>query len=294
MTEFKIEARDRQFYGFPGDEEKWKGPFFFIVGADPQMGMLDTMDKKKPVGWEREIQLVRKAIEAVNAMRPRPKFFLMCGDLVQNVPGEEGREGQEKDFIAEFSKLDSEIPLVLVSGNHDVGRIPDRESIKVFTDKFGDDYFGFWAGGVRFLVLNSQLYDNDSKAKDVREEHDAWLENQLKAMKESGCLHGIVCQHIPWFLETAHEDKLYFNIERDFRLAMLDKFDDAGVKAVFSGHYHQNAGGVYKGVEQIVTSSMGWQQREDDKPGIRVVKVTEEGIFHQYYEMDHIPSTVEV
>lgn len=67
-----------------------------------------------------------------------------------------------------------------------------------------------------------------------------------------------------------------------------------GVKVVFSGHQHQNDGGFYKGLEQVVTSAMGWQQRATDTPGIRIVKVKEEGITHQYYEMDDIPTTIDL
>lgn len=294
MSDFKIEARDRQYHGFSGNEESWEGPYMFVVGTDPQYGMIDTMAGKKDIGWDQEVELTRKAIQAVNAMAPRPKFFVVCGDLVQCTPGEYLRDEQEADFIKEFSKLNSDIPLVLVSGNHDVGRIPDAASIACYTERFGDDYYSFWAGGVRFLVLNTQLYDNDSKAKEIRAQHDEWLLKELETMKTSGCKHAVVFQHIPWFLQKPDEEKVYFNIEKEFRLQMLEKFNDAGVKVVFSGHQHQNDGGFYKGLEQVVTSAMGWQQRAADTPGIRIVKVKEEGITHQYYEMDDIPTTIDL
>ena len=57
-------------------------------------------------------------------MSPKPAFFIVCGDLVDAFPDKwpEIRTAQEKDFFKVFSKLNSDIPLVCVCGNHDVGK----------------------------------------------------------------------------------------------------------------------------------------------------------------------------
>ena len=44
-------------------------------------------------------------------------------------------------------------------------------------------------------------------------------------------------------------------------------------------------------MEVIVTSAIGAQLRED-KSGLRIVKVMENEIKHQYYELDHIPQEI--
>ena len=46
-------------------------------------------------------------------MRPRPAFFIVCGDLVDAMPDlwPEIRKEQEKDFFDVYSELDAEIPL---------------------------------------------------------------------------------------------------------------------------------------------------------------------------------------
>ena len=46
-------------------------------------------------------------------MRPRPAFFIICGDLVDAMPNEwpDIRREQEKDFLEIYSELDPEIPL---------------------------------------------------------------------------------------------------------------------------------------------------------------------------------------
>ena len=62
-----------------------------------------------------------------------------------------------------MSELDPDIPAICVCGNHDIGNTPTRESVKHYVDKFGDDYFTFWVGGVKFIVINSQFYEDASQ-----------------------------------------------------------------------------------------------------------------------------------
>ena len=62
---------------------------------------------------------------------------------------------------------------------------------------------------------------------------------------------------------------------------MLDKLHDAGVRHVFAGHYHRNAGGMYKDLELVITSAVGAQLGGDEQ-GYRVVNVTESGLSHEY------------
>lgn len=89
-------------------------------------------------------------------------------------------------------------------------------------------------------------------------------------------------------MKTFDEEKDYFNIELNTRLAMLEKFHSAGVKKIFCGHYHRNAGGMYKSMEEIVTSAIGLQLGSD-RSGVRLVRVTETDIEHQYLSTEEIP-----
>lgn len=51
--------------------------------------------------------------------------------------------------------------------------------------------------------------------------------------------------HIPMFNNNVDEEDGYFNIPICHRLKMLEDFEKAGVKAVFGGHYHRCAGGIW-------------------------------------------------
>lgn len=287
-----LRAQGRTFTAFREDEEsQWKGPFYFIQGADPQFGLMKSWE----IGecdyggdeWEQEIRLTEEAVQAINKLSPKPKFFVLCGDLVHSMPGTEFKEAQERDLKNVLQKTDQGIPLVFVSGNHDIGNAPTPETIKSYCSNWGDDYFSFWVGGVLFLVLNSQFFFDSSACTELKDNHDRWLADQLAVAKKRKCKHAIIFQHIPLFLQNPDEDNNYFNIEKHLRQEILETFHKAGIKAVFSGHYHRNAGGTYKNLDMVVTSAIGCQLGKD-KHGVRVVVVTEEKIVHRYYSLDEL------
>lgn len=138
------------------------------------------------------------------------------------------RKEQTKDLQRVLRKVDSDIPLVLVSGNHDVGNVPTPETIAEFQETWGDDYFSFWVGGVLFLVLNSQFLYDASLCPALKQAQDQWLDQQLSAAGQRKCQHAIVFQHIPLFLQSIDEDDDYFNLTKSVRKEMADKFAKAG------------------------------------------------------------------
>lgn len=148
-TSFK-KATDNKYPGLTHDKEgEWKGPFCFIQSADTQFGLIDSWNyvPEDDQNWEKEIVLTRKAIAAANALTPKPRFFIVCGDLVNAVPSHKFNDQQVVDFKKVFEELDPSIPLVCVCGNHDVGDTPTQQSVKKYRSNFGDDYFTFWTGG---------------------------------------------------------------------------------------------------------------------------------------------------
>ena len=106
-------------------------------------------------------------------------------------------------------------------------------------------------------------------------------------------MHTVVFQHIPWFLKEPDEDKDYFNIEHTLRKKMLNKFHDGGVRKIFCGHYHRNAGGWFKDLEVVVTSAIGCMLG-DDPHGMRIVNVNMSGITHKYHSLDDCPTKIDV
>lgn len=300
-SDFKIRTHNRRHVDFDPEYQlgdvaapnrtRWSQPFYFIQAADSQFGMIDSYThKKQEPGWSEEIQLCEQLIATCNQMTPKPLFMIVCGDLVDAWPSTEVRQRQVVDFKRIFAKLDNEIPLVCVCGNHDVGDEPTPSSIQEFRQTFGDDYFYFTKNDVLFIVINSQFYQHRQHLPDYAAEQDRWLEDMLAKCKLFK--YSIVFEHIPWFLEHFDEEDDYFNIKKGVRLEWLRKFKDAGVTKIMCGHYHRNTGGWFEGMELIVTSAIGAQLGQD-KSGVRIVKILDNAIEHQYYAIPDIPKRIQ-
>lgn len=203
----------------------WKGSFRFIQAADTQFGLIDQLkyvdwsvdDISIPLAqskayrdrgisvWDEEIRLSKLAIEQWNQMIPKPKFVIICGDLVDDFPGCKHRDAQLADFKKTFELLDTSIPLVLLPGNHDLLNCPTPETVDEYRNMFGDDYFVFWVDGVFFIVINVQYYKDRTLTQEYAEIHDKWLDRQLEEAKSRDYKHIIVFQHIPWFIHDVNE-----------------------------------------------------------------------------------------
>ena len=144
-------AKNNEFPSLAKDKEGfWEKEFIFIQAADTQFGLIDQ-DKTGSLEtniWDKEVALTKIAIEKANQLVPRPQFFIVCGDLVNAYPSARYRDDQVKTFKELFTQLHSDIPLICVCGNHDVGDTPTRENVEEYRNNFGDDYFTFWKGGM--------------------------------------------------------------------------------------------------------------------------------------------------
>lgn len=148
--------------------------------------------------------------------------------MTLTLAGTPWRKEQTADLQRVLARLDSDIPLVLVSGNHDLGNAPTPETVAEFQRTWGDDYFSFWVGGVLCLVLNSQFWYDASRCPALKQAQDQWLDQQLSVAGQRECQHAIVFQHIPLFLQSIDEDDDYFNLTKSVRREVADKLVRAG------------------------------------------------------------------
>ena len=80
MREFSLTAKD---------EVTWQEPFTFVQAADTQFGFMADPDwggQGDGDTWEEEIGLAERLVRCVNALSPRPRFVVVCGDLVHSLP----------------------------------------------------------------------------------------------------------------------------------------------------------------------------------------------------------------
>jgi len=159
-----------------------------------------------------EEEFSRRAVDFINGRKDKIKFVIVCGDHTHNLEGiwskvngvpqvEVGRRKRLEQLAIYkeiYSKLDKDILLVCVCGNHDVGNKPTEKTIDLYKQEFGDDYLTFWAGGVKFITLNSQLIQGPSGSPKLVAAHDKWLDEQLAVQKKRP-VHFVACCHIPAF-----------------------------------------------------------------------------------------------
>ena len=300
------------------DDPVWRGPFTFVQAADTQLGFAadESWGGADGDDWSEEVGLLRRLVACCNALKPRPAFVCVCGDLVHALPENAledapavrryANDRRRRRQGADFKRItaDLAIPLVCVCGNHDVGDRPTPASLKAYRDDYGADFRAFWCGGVRCLVLNSQLLSDPSGAAEESAAQDAWLDAELAVLEATPAKHAVAFQHIPWFLSSEKEERRgYFDLPDRVRGRWLPRLAAAGVSHVFCGHYHRNAGAFTDDgrTEIVVTSAVGRQMSEsevatnaadgtasDTKSGLRLVTVGDAAITHAYRDFDDL------
>ncbi|KAI5753359.1 hypothetical protein M8J77_026189 [Diaphorina citri] len=249
-VDWKINTKDTEHLGFDPEKEKsWHGDFSFVTKV----------------------------------------LCFVCGDLTNEFPEPSAekppgdiRARQIADFKRIFSQLHPEIKLVCVCGNHDVGNTPTPYSVDLYRQDFGSDHFSFYCGGVLFIVLNSQYYKDHSRILDLYAAQNQWLD-ELLAERRPGD-RTIVFQHIPWFVQSLHEEEVYGNVGEGERVKMLEKLYAAGVRHIYCGHLHHNNEVLYKDMRLIVTTAIG-KQLGQDKSGYRIVQVTPDSVTDEYHKI---------
>jgi 3',5'-cyclic AMP phosphodiesterase CpdA len=252
----------------------------FLQMSDPQFGMY-----AKDTGFAHETVNFEFAIGTAN--RLKPAFVVVTGDLI-NKAGDAAQAAEYKRIAA---RLDPAIKLYNVAGNHDVGNEPTPESLALYRERFGPDYYSFRVGDIAGFVLNSSLLKAPDKVKDEAAKMESWLRAELAKARQQGVRNLIVFQHISFFLKDADEPDQYFNIPKETRRRYLDLLHEFGVRYVFAGHYHRNAEGKDGDLDMITTGPVG-MPLEDAKSGVRIVNVTREGIRHKYFDFGELPEAL--
>jgi 3',5'-cyclic AMP phosphodiesterase CpdA len=280
--------------------------FFFIQLADPQFGMyaalsgldderleehrsrgLNVKASPKTTGFARETELYESAIASAN--RLAPEFVITCGDMVHDADDPD----QFDELMRITDKLDSGIPMHWVAGNHDVGNVVTSESLSGYRDRFGrDDYF-FDHQGSRFVVLNSNIPFDPSQVPHEWKRQREFAEDAIGEAHRQGADHILVFVHHPPFLRRPDEEDSFIVVPQAQRRVLLETFHRHRVSAVFAGHWHRNVYGRDGDLEMVTTGSVGYPLG-DDPSGLRVVRVYQDRVEHDYFALDAVPDSVKL
>ena len=292
----------------PAEEGAWRGSYYFVQLADPQLGMLH-----RDASWREELASLALAVNHVNRLRPR--FVVVSGDLINGFPGKPAVPDQVEAFERSLARLDPSITLVLEPGNHDLGQKPTEAAVHLYQKRFGDDYLRFWVGGVLFVSLNSQLIKAGAGAPG-RAAHASWAAEAFGTRAE----RVVVLSHICPFVGAPDEAEGWANWPKDARRAVLAQAARAGAGLWLCGHLHGNAVARHGRLEIVTSSAVGsmvnWTRTPAEiavmkKPdfrttvgrpavvagpassGLRVVRVDEGGFRHRWYPLADVPARLE-
>lgn len=212
--------------------ERIPGKFSFVVIGDTRSGD----------------DIYRKIVSL--AMERKPDFIMNTGDMIVK-PG-------NKEQWANFWELSKPItvPYFLTVGNHDAHpKVPSsQKTYKQEVDLPGNElYYAFVAGNSLFVVLDSNLADEEKK---ITGEQFKWLESVFVNSTQK---HKFVFLHHPlytdlWKGHHAHDSIDKYPESRDRLEAFLAKYK---VDAVFAGHEHYYERRTVDGIIHIITGGGG-------------------------------------
>jgi hypothetical protein len=198
-----------------------KGAAFFVA----------TSDIHYPTGAE----WLPKIINEVNAIKPRPQFFLVAGDLVLSASIGPGRRPDAKALAAvrdeyqafgrDIARLHADIPFKCVLGNHDT--YPGEKDHALFHTIWPGRpvYESFDCAGVRFLLLNGGPFGS------LDDDQLVWATRQLAPVPRDQTIVVVVHQPSGGILSERGVGRAVTEVLADF----------TGEAWMICGHAHRNS-----------------------------------------------------
>ena len=252
--------------------------FFFVQLSDPRLGLCS-----EDGGFEREKQQFKQFIDAIN--RLKPAFVVISGNLVND----RGNAAQLAGFRELCRRIDSKIPIYLLPGACDVGDEASPEAVQDFIGRYGSDRFVFRKEGCCVIGLNTPVVKAGNSGQ-RRQQYD-WLEKQLRHAGKYR--RRILIGHHPFFVNRPDEPDADENIPSQERQRYLDFCARYRVDLVLAGHLCRRMESDFNDTHFSVAGSAGHPAGKE-KPGLQIVIVHPERIHAVYYEIDRIPSCVEL
>ena len=139
--------------------------------------------------------------------------------------------------------------------------------VSEYCARFGDDYFSYWVGGVKYVSINSQYYHilcvDNPEADEMEREQAAWVEEELSASATAGAVHVVVLSHITPFMGAEDEETGHFNWKRaprEWMVRLCSQPHLPGGRATIwlCGHYHASCmARTQAGTEVVTTGAAG-------------------------------------
>ncbi len=218
-----------------------KKRYSFVVVADTHINQGEQTSSSPYATNAMANARARQVFLEIAAMKEQPRFVIHLGDIVNPVPSLPTFD----EAVARFKDIIEpvKVPVHVLPGNHDVGDkriewMPADQVCDDFLQKyrnhFGDDFFSFSEGNVRFVLINSLLI-NSGLQDESRQR--IWLECQVEEAKEIG-QRVYMFMHYPPYIYSPQEKGNYDNLDEPGRGWLVNLMSQPHVEAVFAGHVH--------------------------------------------------------
>ncbi|ETW06893.1 AGC/PDK1 protein kinase [Aphanomyces invadans] len=242
-------ATRRGYIGFEHSvHNQWGKPYRFVHISGPALGLLhgDGVHDDADSSWRRQLEDFEQVLMAINELHP--VFVVLSGNMTTNDAAVDAKDTETRaQTIAAFQEvvnraLDPTIRVVFVPG----------EGTSDQSAPFGDDFYSFWVGGVKYIVLNSALFIQSESTLERSLAQDKWLQAELE--HGSLCAHHVcVFSHHPFFVEAIdeptridrdtalvsdnNEPLMSWNVGAQTRLPYVKMLAEAKVRGLFSSNF---------------------------------------------------------
>lgn len=300
----------REYIGLEHDlQGTWREPFCFVNLSFTSR--LKTWTEDMNASGENVARTMKETVSSVNRLRPR--VCVVNADFASALTSQTTVD----EFRKQISRISESIPLIFVAA------IPSSQR-REYTTSFGADFYGFWYGGMRGLVLNTALIVDESTDPDCSRAQEEWFDGEVE-QGQLGGHHLCVFTHHMWYINDAYEDQLSeLTIPKPARLRWLRKMQNGKVRALFEGSSSKNivrrlkattipseqeskvgdegdvsendtsedegygASAVEINDVEVVSTSDFSSTDDIVAAGLRIVTVFEESLKHDYYELGKV------
>lgn len=197
------------------------------------------------------IKNLRKILTGIAGRKNRPDFIIFSGDLIHE--GDAGDYAFFKQIIDETLKG---IPVFFVLGNHD-RKQAFYQGLLGEPGRSGPFYYSRDHQGLRVIVLDSGT--EKSETGFVDETQLTWLREELRRKSELGSI--LVLHHPPCAeLKTGLLAHSLMN-----SCALKDVLEGGDLRAIFSGHTHENSVTLFAGIPHFTAGSTAFGVIMDDE-----------------------------
>lgn len=233
------------------------------------------------VGREDDGATFARVVSEINALRPRPAFVLILGDLTDTF---------RKEQLAEFKATRGgfEMPSHVVPGNHDESFDPPPRRIRGYERQFPGDSPPYRVdyGPLTLIGIDSQLFNERRRSPDSDELAERALQKLEKMMREARGTGQrlLLFHHIPPYPNFFRKSlkRAWQNRYLTRYLSLLRKYD---VEAEFTGHFHRDELYVDEG-GTLLLNVPPVCQKYTRHASFRLVRLTEDGLTYRQIYMD--------